>query len=45
MRLATAVTAHLQAHDLDHGLKLGNRSVDILAHIQSTLDPGQGLRR
>ncbi|WP_435238120.1 hypothetical protein [Streptomyces sp. YPW6] len=29
-------TAHLQARDLDHGLELGNRSVDILARVQSS---------
>jgi hypothetical protein len=26
---------HLQARDLEHGLDLGNRSVDILARVQS----------
>jgi tetratricopeptide (TPR) repeat protein len=36
MRLAIVGTAHLQARDLDHGLELGNRSVDILAHVQSS---------
>jgi len=36
MRLAIVGTAHLQARDLDHGLELGNRSVDILARVQST---------
>ncbi|MFI9585101.1 hypothetical protein ACIHCQ_25365 [Streptomyces sp. NPDC052236] len=36
MRLAIVGTAHLQARDLDHGLELGHRSVDILAHVQST---------
>jgi hypothetical protein len=36
MRLAIVRTAHLQARDLDHGLELGNRSVDILARVQST---------
>ncbi|AZQ32114.1 sporulation protein [Streptomyces cyaneochromogenes] len=36
MRLAIVATAHLQARDLDHGLELGNRSVDILARVQST---------
>ncbi|MCM2428859.1 sporulation protein [Streptomyces sp. RKAG337] len=35
MRLAIVGTAHLQARDLDHGLDLGNRSVDILARVQS----------
>ncbi|WP_327320437.1 hypothetical protein [Streptomyces sp. NBC_01235] len=29
-------TAHLQARALGHGLELGNRSVDILARVQST---------
>ncbi|WP_240659829.1 hypothetical protein [Streptomyces sp. WAC 01529] len=36
MRLAIVGTAHLQARDLDRGLELGNRSVDILARVQST---------
>lgn len=36
MRLAIVATAHLQAHDLDRGLQLGNRSVDILARVEST---------
>ncbi|MFF7019917.1 sporulation protein [Streptomyces klenkii] len=36
MRLAIVGTAHLQARDLDHGLELGNRSVDILARVKST---------
>ncbi|MEU5436030.1 hypothetical protein AB0G73_21990 [Streptomyces sp. NPDC020719] len=36
MRLAIVGTAHLQARDLDHGLELGHRSVDILARVQST---------
>ncbi|MCC9711778.1 sporulation protein [Streptomyces sp. MNU76] len=36
MRLAIVGTAHLQARDLDHGLALGNRSVDILARVQSS---------
>nr|AHE40432.1 Sporulation associated protein [Streptomyces sp. F12] len=36
MRLAIVGTAHLQARDLDHGLDLGNRSVDILARVQSS---------
>ncbi|MFF4433267.1 sporulation protein [Streptomyces sp. NPDC001513] len=36
MRLAIVGTAHLQARDLDHGLELGNRSVDILARVQSS---------
>ncbi|MFJ3946320.1 sporulation protein [Streptomyces griseoaurantiacus] len=35
MRLAIVGTAHLQARDLDHGLELGHRSVDILARVQS----------
>ncbi|MET9901722.1 hypothetical protein [Streptomyces sp. NPDC006446] len=34
IRLAIVGTAHLQARD--HGLELGNRSVDILARVQST---------
>ncbi|MEV7198263.1 hypothetical protein AB0N81_41740 [Streptomyces sp. NPDC093510] len=34
MRLAILGTAHLQARDLD--LELGNRSVDILARVQSS---------
>ncbi|MEU3052464.1 sporulation protein [Streptomyces griseus] len=36
MRLAIVGTAHLQARDLDHGLNLGNRSVDILARVRSS---------
>ncbi|MFE7130934.1 sporulation protein [Streptomyces sp. NPDC057638] len=36
MRLAIVGSAHLQARDVDHGLDLGNRSVDILARVQST---------
>jgi hypothetical protein len=36
MRLAIVGTAHLQVRDLDHGLELGNRSVDILARVQSS---------
>ncbi|MER5970549.1 sporulation protein [Streptomyces sp. NPDC002055] len=36
MRLAIVGTAHLQARDLDHGLELGNRSVDILARVKSS---------
>ncbi|MBB5117722.1 sporulation protein [Streptomyces eurocidicus] len=36
MRLAIVGTAHLQARDLDHGLELGNRSVDILTRVKST---------
>lgn len=36
MRLAIVGTAHLQARDLDHGLALGNRAVDILARVQSS---------
>ncbi|MFE7120466.1 sporulation protein [Streptomyces sp. NPDC057654] len=35
MRLAIVGTVHLQARDLDTGLDLGNRSVDILAHVRS----------
>ncbi|MFJ6984043.1 MULTISPECIES: sporulation protein [unclassified Streptomyces] len=35
MRLAIVGTAHLQARDLDQGLHLGNRSVDILARVRS----------
>jgi tetratricopeptide (TPR) repeat protein len=35
MRLAIVGTAHLQARDLDQGLELGNRSVDILGRVQS----------
>lgn len=36
MRLAIVGTAHLQARDVDNGLELGNRSVDILACVQSS---------
>lgn len=36
MRLAIVGTTHLQARDLDHGLALGNRSVDILARVHSS---------
>ncbi|WP_260848906.1 hypothetical protein [Streptomyces sp. SLBN-118] len=36
MRLAIVGTAHLQARDMDHGLELGHRSVDILARVQSS---------
>ncbi|MFE6768077.1 sporulation protein [Streptomyces fimicarius] len=36
MRLAIVGTAHLQARDLDHGLNLGNRSVDTLARVRSS---------
>ncbi|MEU4493046.1 sporulation protein [Streptomyces sp. NPDC023998] len=36
MRLAIVGTAHLQARDLDHGLELGHRSVDILARVRSS---------
>ncbi|WP_308095194.1 sporulation protein [Streptomyces californicus] len=36
MRLAIVGTAHLQARDLDHGLDLGNRSVDILSRVRSS---------
>jgi hypothetical protein len=33
MRLAIVATTHLQARNLDHGLELGNRSVDILTRV------------
>ncbi|WP_326725872.1 MULTISPECIES: sporulation protein [unclassified Streptomyces] len=36
MRLAIVATAHLQARDLERGLTLGHRSVDILARVQSS---------
>ncbi|WP_369042951.1 hypothetical protein [Streptomyces sp. Midd1] len=36
VRLTIVGTAHLQARDLDHGLELGNRSVDILVRVQSS---------
>ncbi|MET8415972.1 sporulation protein [Streptomyces sp. NPDC005134] len=36
MRLAIVGTAHLQARDLDRGLALGNRSVDILSRVRSS---------
>ncbi|GAA1356265.1 sporulation protein [Streptomyces beijiangensis] len=36
MRLAIVGTAHLQARDLDQGLELGNRSVDILTRVRSS---------
>ncbi|GHB84563.1 hypothetical protein GCM10010347_64390 [Streptomyces cirratus] len=36
MRLVIVGTAHLQARDLDQGLELGNRSIDILARVQSS---------
>lgn len=36
MRLAIVGTARLQVRNLDHGLELGNRSVDILACVQSS---------
>lgn len=36
MRLAIVGTAHLQSGDLDQGLALGNRSVDILARVRSS---------
>lgn len=36
MRLAIVGTAHLQAKDLDQGLRFGHRAVDILARVQST---------
>ncbi|MGW2649875.1 hypothetical protein ACWC2T_34440 [Streptomyces sp. NPDC001393] len=42
MRLAIVPTAHLQARDLDHGLELCNRSVDVLR--PRPVQPGQGLR-
>jgi hypothetical protein len=35
IRLAIVGTAHLQAGDLERGLDLGSRSVDILAHVDS----------
>ncbi|MFJ5924711.1 sporulation protein [Kitasatospora sp. NPDC092948] len=35
MRLAVVGTAHLQGKDLEQGLELGNRAVDILARVQS----------
>ncbi|MFF0155981.1 hypothetical protein ACFYRY_00315 [Streptomyces sp. NPDC005263] len=36
MRFAIVGTAQIQARDLDHGLELGYRSVDILARVQSS---------
>ncbi|MFJ4412967.1 sporulation protein [Streptomyces sp. NPDC088925] len=36
MRLAIVGTAHLQNGELERGLALGNRSVDILARVQSS---------
>ncbi|MFD5147113.1 hypothetical protein [Streptomyces sp. NPDC058401] len=36
MRLSILATAHLQARQLDQGLELGYRSVDILARVQSS---------
>ncbi|MFJ8503494.1 sporulation protein [Streptomyces avermitilis] len=36
MRLAIVATAHLQDRDLDRGLALGHRSVDVLARVQSS---------
>ncbi|MEU5361378.1 sporulation protein [Streptomyces albidoflavus] len=36
MRLAIVGTAHLQAKDLEQGLRFGHRAVDILARVQST---------
>ncbi|KUF15504.1 hypothetical protein [Streptomyces silvensis] len=36
MRLAIVGTAHLQDRELDRGLDLGNRSVDILARVRSS---------
>ncbi|MFG3308746.1 hypothetical protein [Streptomyces wuyuanensis] len=38
MRLAIVGTARLQARNLDHGL--GNRSIDILARVQSARAKG-----
>jgi tetratricopeptide (TPR) repeat protein len=35
MRLAIVATAHLQNRELDHGLYLGNKAVDILARVNS----------
>ncbi|WP_258534773.1 hypothetical protein [Streptomyces sp. PT12] len=35
MRLAIVGSAHLQARDLDQGLILGNRAVDILTRVSS----------
>ncbi|AJE87351.1 sporulation associated protein [Streptomyces albus] len=43
MRLAIVGTAHLQARDLDHGLELGNRSID--NPRPSPVHSGQVLRR
>ncbi|MEV0537545.1 sporulation protein [Kitasatospora sp. NPDC050463] len=36
MRLAIVGTAHLQARDLDQGLRFGHQAVDILARVQSS---------
>ncbi|WP_406210160.1 hypothetical protein OH807_40130 [Kitasatospora sp. NBC_01560] len=36
MRLAIVGKAHLQAKDLDQGLRFGHQAVDILARVQST---------
>ncbi|WP_258534997.1 hypothetical protein [Streptomyces sp. PT12] len=36
MRLAIVGSAHRQARNLDQGLELGNRSMDILARVQSS---------
>ncbi|MFF1278012.1 hypothetical protein ACFVZC_32200 [Streptomyces marokkonensis] len=36
MRLAIVGTSHLQDRNFDRGLELGNRSVDILARVQSS---------
>lgn len=36
IRLAIVGTAHLQAKDLDQGLRHGHQAVDILARVQST---------
>jgi hypothetical protein len=35
MRLAIVGTASLQAHQLDEGLALGHRALDILEHVSS----------
>ncbi|MDT0478016.1 hypothetical protein RM863_38460 [Streptomyces sp. DSM 41014] len=36
MRPAIVESAHLQTRDLDHGLELGNRSIDILLRVQTS---------
>ncbi|MFF1837342.1 sporulation protein [Streptomyces sp. NPDC058231] len=36
MRLAIVAAAHLQAGELDRGLALGNRSVDVLSRVRSS---------